>query len=119
MNDFKSWLRETLHRRGLTQVEFAERSKVTQPAVQKWLTGRSTPSHRSIARLAAVLDVPATEVYAHLDQTPSLKDLPPDIRLILVQVLQLPPDIRDEVLAFAMMQVERERKRARPPAVQE
>lgn len=47
---------------GFTQIKLAERLKVTQALVSKWVTGDGTPRTKMIPEIAEVLGVSVEEV---------------------------------------------------------
>ena len=56
---FSELLKECRKKQGVSQAELAARLGVTQQAVGKWETGRSTPDPQTVARLAEILDTPS------------------------------------------------------------
>ena len=56
---FSELLKQCRKKQGVSQAELASRLGVTQQAVGKWETGRSTPDPQTVARLAEILDTPS------------------------------------------------------------
>ena len=56
---FADRLKEARRIKGLSQAEVSRLLGVTQQAVGKWETGRSTPDPQTVARLAGLLDTTA------------------------------------------------------------
>jgi transcriptional regulator with XRE-family HTH domain len=50
MEALKAWMERT----GTSQVDFADRLKVSQPTVSDWLNGHITPSVRNLVRISDV-----------------------------------------------------------------
>ncbi len=55
-------LRRQMQRSGFTVEDVADQIGLTRQAVSAWLTGRTTPSPRSLARVAALLDVTTADL---------------------------------------------------------
>lgn len=53
--EFGLRLRHIMFRKGVTQEELAERLKVQQPRISKYLNGRATPSFYMVDRIAKAL----------------------------------------------------------------
>ena len=56
---FAQRLKELRKLNGLSQAALSSLLGVTQQAVGKWETGRSTPDPQTVARLAEILDTPS------------------------------------------------------------
>ena len=56
---FAERLKEARKAKRYSQAEVSRMLGVTQQAVGKWETGRSTPDPQTVARLAEILDTPA------------------------------------------------------------
>ncbi len=55
-------LRELLKKRGFTQQEFGELVGVPQPTVASWISGKGTPKHDSLVKMAQILGVSPEEL---------------------------------------------------------
>ena len=66
---FSELLKQCRKKQSVNQAELASRLGVTQQAVGKWETGRSTPDPQTVARLAEILETPA-DVLLGLRQEP-------------------------------------------------
>ena len=58
---FAERLKEARKAKRYSQAEVSRMLGVTQQAVGKWETGRSTPDPQTVARLAEILDTPAAQ----------------------------------------------------------
>ncbi len=66
---FADRLKEARKAKKFSQAEVSRRLGVTQQAVGKWETGRSTPDPQTIARLAEILDTTADALLGLYDTT--------------------------------------------------
>lgn len=69
-------LRRHMQRSGFTVEDVADQIGLTRQAVSAWLTGRTTPSPRSLARVAAILDVTPADLTPGVDpESATLQDM--------------------------------------------
>lgn len=66
-NIIKGNLKEIRKRRGLQQIDIAEKMGVSVKTISNWETGVRDPSTSNVIRLAEVLDVPPVELIGHIE----------------------------------------------------
>lgn len=59
---FREWLKEKLKEKGLTQLELARRSGVSQAAISRWVRGLREPDEASIVKVAQALGAGEEEI---------------------------------------------------------
>ena len=77
--DVRKTLRPLREAAGLTQQDLADRLEVSRVAVWSWEVGKATPRPAKLEQLAAMFDVPVSELLGE-DQAPPAQALPPRAR---------------------------------------
>lgn len=87
MNNFLLWLRDHMFAGGghkYSRARLARESGISPAAISGWYNEGAVPSHAAIERLAAVFNVPSTEIYEVLE-----KPIPENIDEIREQIIAL------------------------------
>jgi transcriptional regulator with XRE-family HTH domain len=100
---FAEWLENVMVQQGLSQSELARRSGVTRSAINGVLKGTRGPGVDLANGIAKALKLPPEEVYRAAGLLPPAIDVDEEIERIIHEVEKLPPQDREEVLAFIRM----------------
>lgn len=83
-------IKELRKRRGLTQIELADRLEITQGSLSAWETGRSLISAENLKKLAEVLQCSTDEILGIEEQEPVLVNDDPELTEYLEQLKNRP-----------------------------
>jgi transcriptional regulator with XRE-family HTH domain len=104
MATFKDWLRDEMRLREVTQEKLAEEIGVSQTTVSQWLSGRNGPKPKSLARIAKYFGVDYAIFAGMIEYVPGpsgseneIDRLPPKVRKIVAQVIDLEPELLDMI----------------------
>jgi transcriptional regulator with XRE-family HTH domain len=86
---------------------------VSQPTVSDWRYGRAEPKPDNVRRMAEVLHLPITDVYAALGRIPPDEEMPEQIRHILAMLGTASDEMLEEYEAWLRWRIERESQRGR------
>ena len=91
---FGRWLARQQSREKLNDTELAALMRVDRVTIHKWKYGKTSPRPEHIERLAGVLHLPQEDIYGALNRLDLPKELPDDVRGIVVDLLQVSPKVR-------------------------
>jgi SOS-response transcriptional repressor LexA len=83
---FGRWLEDQYTRRGLDRAEFTRLVSVSHPTVGRWLDGSDTPSSVSIVKIARVLGLDPSDIYARIENRPQQRNVPRSAEEILAEL---------------------------------
>lgn len=77
--EFAQWLREQLRLQGWMVSDFAQQVGVRPSAVYRWTAGQRTPTDTQVEKIAAVLHIPAEQIWSELARA-GVRPSPPSAR---------------------------------------
>lgn len=83
-------IKELRKRRGLTQIELADRLEITQGSLSAWETGRSLISAENLKKLGEVLQCSTDEILGIEEKEPVLVNDDPELTEYLEQLKSRP-----------------------------